>query len=88
MKVSFRNLSIQPSLKGEPVVKDLTEDVANAVYQEANTFEQHKLAHRIAESGDEIELTAEEAEWVKRAVGGFRFFAQKPILEALGEKFD
>jgi hypothetical protein len=87
MKVSFKNIMIQPTLKGEAQAQDLTDIIAEAVYQNAVNFNEHKLAHRISEGGDEIELTPEEAGVVKRAVSQWRFFVQKPILEALGENF-
>ena len=89
MKVSFKSLPVQPTLNGEVEKVDLSQAVAEAVYQNAVNFEQHKLAHRIAEAEDgDIELSDSDVATVKAAVRGFKFFVQKPILEALGEKFD
>lgn len=88
MKVSFKNITYYPTLDGkEPKTEDLSGIIAEAVYQNASNFAEHKLAHRIADSKD-LELTPQEASAVKRAISGFRFFVQKPILERLGEKFD
>lgn len=80
---------MQRSLKGAPEDVDLTEQVAEAVYQNASDFATHKLAHRIAEAPEDgIEITDAEAGRIKHAVANFHFYAQKPILEALGEKFE
>lgn len=88
MKVSFKALPVKVTLNGQETIKDLSQLVAEAVYQNAANFEQHKLAHRIAETDGEVDLNAVEVETVKRAVSDYKFFIQKPILEALGEKFD
>lgn len=88
MKVSFKNILIQPTLKGEAQKVDLTDTVAEAVYENAVSFNEHKLAHRISESGDEMDLTEEEVGVVKRAISRWRFFLQKPLLEQFGVKFD
>lgn len=89
MKVSFKSVYVQTTLGGAAEPVDLTQIVAEAVYQNASNFEQHKLAHRIAETADgDIELSNAEVEVIKAAIRGFRFFIQKPILEALGEKFE
>lgn len=88
MKVNFKNITYYPTLDGkEPKTEDLSGIIAEAIYQNAANFAEHKLAHRIAESED-LELTPQEVSAVKRAISGFRFFVQKPILERLGEKFD
>lgn len=88
MKVSFKALPVKATLNGQETIEDLSQIVAEAVYQNAANFEQHKLAHRIAETDGEVDLNAVEAEAVKMAVSNYKFFVQKPILEALGEKFD
>ena len=89
MTVSFKSVYVQPTLGGAAEPVDLTQIVAEAVYQNASNFEQHKLAHRIAETADgDIELSNAEVEVIKAAISRFKFFVQKPILEALGEKFE
>ena len=88
MKLSFKEVPVRTTLNGEAQIMDLRMHIAEAVYQNAANFEQHKLAHRIAETDGEIELNEEEANVIKRAVKEFRFFVQKPILEALGENFE
>lgn len=89
MKVSFKNITFYPTLDGKtPATDNFTQAVAEAVYQNAANFAEHKLAHRIAEAEDEIELSEQEVNIVKNAVRNFRFFIQKPILEALGETFE
>ena len=91
MKTSFRKLTIRPTLSGEPEVNDLTDLVADIVYQTAMNFAQHTLAHRIAESGEDgIDLTEEDTKTIKAALDqtNLRFFVKKPILEAIGEKFE
>ena len=89
MKASFKSIPVQPTLSGAVETIDLTQIVAEAVYQNAVNFEQHKLAHYIAEAVDgELELSDAEVAVIKKAVSGLRFFVQKPILEALGEKFE
>jgi len=88
MKVSFKNITYYPTLDGKvEKCEDFSQAVAEAVYQNASNFAEHKLAHRIADSED-LELTQPEAEVIKRAVSQWRFFLQKPILEALGETFE
>lgn len=89
MKASFKSITYYPTLDCKtPATDNFTQAVAEAVYQAASNFAEHKLAHRIAESEGDIELTAQEANTVKRAISGWRFFVQKPILEALGDKFE
>lgn len=89
MTVSLKSVYVQPTLGGAAEPVDLTQVVAEAVYQNASNFEQHKLAHRIAETPDgDIELSNAEVEVIKAAICRFKFFVQKPILEALGEKFE
>ena len=89
MLVSFKSVYVQPTLGGAAEPVDLTQIVTEAVYQNASNFEQHKLAHRIAETTDgDIELSNAEVEVIKAAISRFKFFVQKPVLEALGEKFE
>ena len=89
MKASFKTITYFPTLDGKvPQTDDFTQAVAEAVYQAASNFAEHKLAHRIAESADDIELTAQEINTVKRAISGWKFFVQKPILEMFGDKFE
>lgn len=88
MKVSFKNITYYPTLGGKvEKCEDFSQAIAEAVYQNASNFAEHKLAHRIAEN-DEVELTLEEAGSIKRAISHWRFFLQKPILEAFGEIFE
>lgn len=89
MKASFKSITYYPTLDCKtPATDNFTQAVAEAVYQSASNFAEHKLAHRIAESTEDIELNAQEVNTVKRAISGWKFFVQKPILEALGESFD
>ena len=88
MKASFKEVPVRTTLNGDAQIMDLRMHIAESVYQNAANFEQHKLAHRIAETDGDVELTDDEVNVIKRAVAEFRFFVQKPILEALGEKFE
>lgn len=88
MKASFKSIPVQPTLSGAVETIDLSQVIAEAVYQNAANFEQHKLAHRIADAEGELVLTDAEAEAIKASIRGLRFFVQKPILEMLGEEFD
>ena len=91
MKASFKSIPVRLTLAGEPEAIDLTNHVAEAVYQAAANFAQHTLAHRIAESAEDgIELTDDEVEVVKFAIenSNYKFFVKKPLLEALGETFE
>lgn len=87
MEVNFKNIKYYPTLDGDVERSDdFTQAIAEAVYQNAANFAEHKLAHRIAEG--EGSFTQEEAAVIKRSISQWRFFIQKPILEALGEKFE
>ncbi len=91
MKTSFRKLTVRPTLCGETqTVEDLTEVIAESVYQNTTTFAGHQLAHRLIESGEDIELTDQDVRLIKEAVQNshLRFFVKRPILEVLGEKFE
>lgn len=89
MKASFKSITYYPTLDCKtPATDNFTQAVAEAVYQAASNFAEHKLAHRIAESEGDIELTAQEVNTVKRAISGWKFFVQMPILSLLGESFD
>ena len=88
MKVSFKALPVRDTLKGQAKLSDLTQVVAEAVYQNAANFNEHKLAHRIAESDGELELNDIEVDAVRRSLVYHKFYIQKPILEALGDKFE
>lgn len=89
MKVSFKNIVYYPTLDGKTEkCEDFTAAIAEAVYQNAANFNEHTLAHHIADTKGEMELSAAEAAVIKRAISQWRFFIQKPILEMLGEKFE
>lgn len=89
MKASFKSITYYPTLDCKtPATDNFTQAVAEAVYQAASNFAEHKLAHRIAESEGDIELTDREVAAVKRAISGWRFFVQKPILERFGDTFE
>ena len=85
MIIDFTKMSIKTSLRGAETIVDMSAVVAEAVYQYAVDFATHKLAHRIDESTGEIELNEKEAQAIKCAISGFKFYAQIPILKALGE---
>lgn len=88
MEVSFKNIKYYPTLDGTvEKCDDFTQAVAEAVYQNASNFAEHKLAHRIGEN-EKIELTSAEVDTIKRSISQWRFFLQKPILEMLGESFE
>lgn len=88
MKVSFKDITYYPTLDGKVEKKeDFTAAIAEAVYQNASNFNEHKLAHRIAESPDGLELSPAEATTVANAIAQWRFFVQKPVLERLGVTF-
>lgn len=88
MKANFKSVQVQPTLSGAVEAIDLSQVIAEAVYQNASTFEQHKLAHRIAETDGEVELSDADAATIKAAISHFKFFVQKPVLEMFGEKFE
>lgn len=89
MKVSFKDIVYYPTLDGKVEKKeDFTSVVAEAVYQNASNFNEHKLAHRIAESPDGLEISPEEAKMIAGAIAQWRFFVQKPVLERLGVTFE
>lgn len=88
MKVSFKNLEVRSTLNGAVEKADLTKIVAEAVYQNAANFNQHKLAHRIYDTEGEVELSDADVKAIKDAIASYKFFVQKPILEALGESFE
>lgn len=88
MKINLTEIEIRPSLSAKPEKVNMKDIVAEAVYQSATDYQTHVLAHRIGESDGEMDISPVEAAAIKRAVAGFKFYAQMPILKALGEKFD
>lgn len=88
MKASFRKIEFRQTLSAEPEQHDLTAQIAEEVYQTATNFAEHQLAHRLIESGDEIELSDQDIKTITRAVRNWKFFAQMPILQAMGVKFE
>lgn len=85
MKVSFKNITMRPTLKGEAQSVDATDIVAEAVYQNATTLAEHKLAHRIDEERDGVELTDAEVSIIKTAIAGYKYYFQQAVIEAIGK---
>lgn len=61
MKVDFKKFSIYPDIDTEtPLIQDVSRELANAVYQNANTIQAHNLAMKIFNSTEETEISDEE----------------------------
>ena len=69
---------------GPEVTQDLHKDVAEAVYQNATTCAAHALALRIFEHGsDDVEVSDEEKEIIRKSIVQWRYFAQEAIFKIL-----
>ena len=89
MKINFAELKFRPSLFDEPVtIKDFHKQLANAIWQNKE-IAAGDFALRIFNLPDNnltIEFGEQEKGYIKDALGGFLQWAQKPVLEAIGEK--
>ena len=86
MKVNFSKLTFKPSLASPEITRDLTKEIAEVIYQNANSLAQHSFAQRLYESKDGCEANEEEIGFIKGALPGFKYYAQEAILKAIGEK--
>lgn len=83
MKINLSKLTVRPSIAGPEVEQDLTMAVAEAVYANCASLAEMKFALRLSEAKGEVEISGDEAAYIRKAVASFRFWAQLPILEQL-----
>jgi len=84
MKVDFSDIELRPTLKGEPIHVDLTEVIAEQVYQHARTLAAHKLALKIDAGKGKVDLDANETKIVLGSILDLKYYAQIAIKHILG----
>lgn len=76
-KINFSALQIAESIKKDKFVeKDIREELANAMYQNARGIGYMALAMKIYKSADEVELDDKEFKLLKDFGQGFPLFYQ------------
>lgn len=89
MKINFAELKFKPSLfEPEVTIKDFHKQLANAIWQnkEIAAGDFALRIFNLPENNLTIEFGEQEKGFIKDALGGFLQWAQKPVLEAIGEK--
>jgi len=86
MKVNFTQLKCRPQLKGEEIKVNFGQQIGEAIYQQAKSLKDVKLANRIYDAEGEIELTDDEKAVVKTAAENFLWWAKYAILSTIGEE--
>ena len=84
-KINLTAITFKPSLGGQEVTENLQKNIAEAIYQSANSLAQHSFAQRLYEAEGEIEASEEEVGFIKGILSGYKYFVQEGILKALGE---
>lgn len=66
MKVNFKKLIVPLDVKGHTKQEaDLAEEIANLIYRSQSTIQARRLAERIFDSKDEMELNESEEQILK-----------------------
>lgn len=86
IQVDFTGLEIQPTLKGAPVKVDLTDVIAEEVYQHARTLAAHKLALKIDEGKGKVDLDEAEIRIVLASIVDLKYYAQMAIKKVLNDE--
>lgn len=83
MQVDFTQIEIRPTLKSAPVKVDLTDVIAEEVYQHARTLAAHKLALKIDAGKGKVDLSNDECRIINASVVDLKYYAQMAIKAAL-----
>lgn len=86
MKVNLTEIEIRPTLKGSPVKVDLTDVVAEEVYQHARTLAAHKLALKIDAGKGKVDLNKEETRIILASIVDLKYYAQEAIKMILNDE--
>ena len=86
MRVDFTNIELKPTLKGNPVRDNLTEVIAEQVYQHACTLAAHKLALKIDACKGVMDLDDNEIKIILGSIRSLKYYAQIAIKHALGDE--
>lgn len=84
MKINLTKVTFKPTIAGQEVTQDLHKEIAETIYQNANTLAAHKFALALYDAEGEIEVTEEDIKHIKSVLPGFKYFAQEAILKELG----
>ena len=83
MQADFTQIEIRKTLKGVPVKVDLTDVIAEEVYQHAQTLAAHKLALKIDEKKGKVDLDETEIGIILASIVDLKYYAQMAIKEVL-----
>lgn len=86
MKVDFTKIEIRPTLKSAPVKVDLTDVIAEEVYQHARTLAAHKLALKIDAGKGKMDLDGQEVKIILGSIGDLKYYAQMGIKKLLNDE--
>lgn len=86
MTADFTQIKCKPSLLGPECTQDFSAALAEALYQNARHAVEANLSLKVLNAKGPVELSAEEADFIRAVVPGvFLFWAQEAILAAIGE---
>jgi len=83
MKINLTQVTLKPTIAGPEVTKNLTREVAEAIYQDAKTLAATSFALRLFNAEGEIEISEEEKGFIETAIRMFKYWVQAPILDML-----
>lgn len=81
--IDLTKITLRPTIAGPEITQDLSKEIAEAIYQNANTLAVSEFARKLYHAEGEIEVTDEEIGFIKNILPGFRYFAQEAILKAI-----
>lgn len=85
MKVNFTKVKVRPSLFEDEVVNDYQKQLANIVWQNAQTVEEGNFALRLFNAPGDLEISDSEADILARMIATAPMWQRQPVLEILGK---
>ena len=86
MQIDFTSIELRPTLKSEPVKVNLTDVIAEEVYQHARTLAAHKLALKIDAGRGKVDIDKNEARIIRGSIIDMKYYAQMAIKQVLGDE--
>ena len=86
MKINLTHIALKPTIAGPETIIDLHKDIAEAIYQNANTLAAHSFALKLYDAKGDIEVSDEDIKHIRAILPGFKYFVQDAILKVIGEE--
>lgn len=81
-KVNFKQIKVE-DIEGNIVSVDVHKSLGNALYMQGENIEECELGKKIYHSEGEVEITAKDADVIKRFAGNFSFVVREALKKAV-----